>query len=220
MVCRVASARVDQNFRCRSWVSPSNAENRVWMYKSHLHLIPILYTTSPHVPRHRRSLPGRTEDSDGEGDDPHSDDEYLGPADALRLLRDPLVDTLAPPEVEVRAWERIRGYPNSALQHTHRTLAYVPRDIALALSQDPALIQRAVETFYTRDAIQLRVVHQMARFPPQTSVLTTVRMTRPAYAQLMGQKFHPPRGIWSLGRTGRDDTVENEKCWHENCVRI
>jgi SGT1 protein len=59
--------------------------------------------------------------------------------------------------VEESIFEFWNRYPNSALQHTHRTLAYIPRDIALALSQDPALIQRAVETFYTRDAIQLRV---------------------------------------------------------------
>lgn len=38
----------------------------------------------------------------------------------------------------------------------------------------------------------------MARFTPEPSVLTTVTMTRTAYAQLMGQKFHPPRifGQW------------------------
>lgn len=33
----------------------------------------------------------------------------------------------------------------------------------------------------------------MSRFPPQTSVLTSVQMTRTAYAQLLGQKFHPPK---------------------------
>jgi hypothetical protein len=38
----------------------------------------------------------------------------------------------------------------------------------------------------------------MSRFPPDSSVLTTVRMTRTAYAQLVGQKFHPPKafGTW------------------------
>jgi hypothetical protein len=38
----------------------------------------------------------------------------------------------------------------------------------------------------------------MARFPPETSVLRTVKMTRTAYAQLLGQKFHPPKifGRW------------------------
>ena len=38
----------------------------------------------------------------------------------------------------------------------------------------------------------------MARFSPDSSVLATVTMTRTAYAQLMGQKFHPPKvfGQW------------------------
>lgn len=33
----------------------------------------------------------------------------------------------------------------------------------------------------------------MSRFPPELSVLRTVKMTRTAYAQLVGQKFHPPK---------------------------
>ena len=46
----------------------------------------------------------------------------------------------------------------------------------------------------------------MSKFPPQTSVLSYVRMTRPAYAQLMGQKFHPPKvfGHW----TEKEGTLE------------
>lgn len=38
----------------------------------------------------------------------------------------------------------------------------------------------------------------MARFPPEPSVLVSVKMTRTAYAQLVGQKFHPPKvfGRW------------------------
>ncbi|KAL1738670.1 SGT1 protein-domain-containing protein, partial [Schizophyllum fasciatum] len=51
---------------------------------------------------------------------------------------------------------------------------------------------------YTRDAIQLRYAHKMSRFPPEPSVTTTVRLTRTAYAQLVGQKFFPPKvfGQW------------------------
>lgn len=39
----------------------------------------------------------------------------------------------------------------------------------------------------------------MSRFPPSSSRLTTVRMTRTAYAQLVGQKFFPPKifGQWT-----------------------
>lgn len=43
------------------------------------------------------------------------------------------------------------------MNHIHHTKAYVPIDIAKALAVNPALVQKAVETFYTRDAIQLRV---------------------------------------------------------------
>lgn len=103
------------------------------------------------------------------------------------------------------------SYPAAARQHLHATKAFIPLDVAKALTKDLSLIQKAVETFYTRDAIQLRVrliapcfglfslttfvqaAHKMSRFPPHTSVLSPVRMTRAAYAQLVGQKFHPPK---------------------------
>ena len=44
----------------------------------------------------------------------------------------------------------------------------------------------------------------MSRFPPATSQFVTVRMTRPAYAQLVGQKFHPPKafGRWGGEKEG------------------
>ena len=43
-----------------------------------------------------------------------------------------------------------------------------------------------------------QTAHRMSRFPPNTSVLASVRMTRTAYAQLTGQKFYPPKifGQW------------------------
>ena len=38
----------------------------------------------------------------------------------------------------------------------------------------------------------------MARFPPEPSVKMTVKLTRTAYAQLVSQKFYPPKifGRW------------------------
>lgn len=52
---------------------------------------------------------------------------------------------------------------------------------------------------------------RMARFSPTDSVLVTVKLTRTAYAQLLSQKFYPPRifGIWkdpegSVERRRRD----------------
>lgn len=125
----------------------------------------------------RRKLSGVNGEDMDEASTDNGDDGYLGIGDALPLLRDPTVDSVAPEEVEVLVWERISrygtpqitrlsrniirtrsySYPEAAHQHTHRCKAYLPRDIVAALSVEPSLIQRAVETFYTRDAIQLRV---------------------------------------------------------------
>ena len=52
-----------------------------------------------------------------------------------------------------------------------------------------------------------QTAHRMSRFPPKPAVLTTVRMTRVAYAQLVGQKFHPPK-IW-----GHWNEAEGTKEW-------
>ena len=49
----------------------------------------------------------------------------------------------------------------------------------------------------------------MARFPPDEDkmVLKTVKMTRTAYAQLVGQKFYPPKIF------GRWKEREDQKEW-------
>jgi hypothetical protein len=100
--------------------------------------------------------------------------DFLNISDALKLVRDPSNDTQAPARVEQTVWQRIarsksalfsRGnthlsverYPSSLSHHVHKAKAYLPIDIAKALSVDPALVQKATEIFYTRDAVQLRV---------------------------------------------------------------
>ncbi|KAG6332331.1 hypothetical protein ID866_6759 [Astraeus odoratus] len=156
-----------------SWVNPSNVGNRVWVYKGRLHLIPLSHVSAQHKQRKPKYSEEETDfDITGEGGD-----DCLAVDDALRLVRDSAVDTLAPKEVEDVVWNRIFSYPDAARHHVHTTKAYLPIDIAHALAADPSLVQKPVETFYTRDAIQLRVCS------PYLS----------AYAQLMGQKFYPPK---------------------------
>ncbi|KAK2462036.1 hypothetical protein APHAL10511_006499 [Amanita phalloides] len=180
-----------------SWVKPSNSENRVWIYDSRLHLVPLSHTSPPSTRVRRRKLPGLPE-SDDEGLNDEDDSEWISADDALKLVRDPNQCTFASAAVEKLVWKRISGYPAALKNHVHVTKAWIPIDIARALVDNPALVQRAVETFYTRDAIQLRAAHRMSRFPPHTSVLRPVVMTRTAYAQLVGQKFFPPKvfGRW------------------------
>ncbi|EJD55386.1 SGT1-domain-containing protein [Auricularia subglabra TFB-10046 SS5] len=180
-----------------SWVSPSNAENRVWIYKGQLHLVPLSHI-SPPSSKTRRSRYFRTRDSDDEGGDEESS-EYLAVQDALRLVTDPNVNTVPDRKIQQAAFRRIENYPALARQHVHTARARLPVDIARALSAKPSLVQKAVEAFYTRDGLQLRAANRMLRFPPEPSVLSTVRMTRTAYAQLVGQVFFPPKpfGRWS-----------------------
>ncbi|KAF8559346.1 SGT1-domain-containing protein [Imleria badia] len=174
------------------WVNPSNAINRVWIHSGRLHLIPLSHVSPPSKPRKRPRIPGREhEDEDHFAAD--EEDAYIAIEDALPLVRDASVDTFAPKAVEDTVWQRISGYPGAARNHVHTTLAYLPVDIARALTVDQSLIQKPIETFYTRDAIQLRAAHKMARFPPRSDVLCKVKMTRTAYAQLLGQKFYPPK---------------------------
>ncbi|KAJ7630599.1 SGT1 protein-domain-containing protein [Roridomyces roridus] len=186
-----------------AWITPTNAENRVWIYSSQLHIIPLSHVSPPSRKRQRRKLPGKAE-SDDEGEDDSED--FITVEDALKLLRDESVNTLASVAAQNALWSRTKGYPAAAKNHVHATNAYLPVDIARALASDPSLIQKPVETFYTRDAIQLRAAHRMARFPPEPSALATVKMTRTAYAQLVGQKFFPPKvfGQWKASE-GSDE---------------
>ncbi|KAI0307939.1 SGT1 protein-domain-containing protein [Multifurca ochricompacta] len=191
-----------------SWVTPSVVENRVWIYKSHLHLIPLSHVSSPSSGRPHVGVP--TEDLT-------SSNDYLNISDALKLIRDISADTKASVHVEQTLWQRIERYPNGLSFHVHKTKAYLPIDIAKALSVNPALIQKAIEIFYTRDAVQLRAAHKMTRFPPQPCVLRTVRLSRTAYAQSVGQRFHPPK---VFGRSWQVNEGNPEWKWRDLGLKI
>ena len=110
---------------------------------------------------------------------------------------------------------RISGLPESlATSHYHRTIAYLPREVAEILSREPGLVSRAVAAFYERDALQLKACLYMQRFPPSGlapssstsetptpagAMYSSVRMTRALYAQLLSQKFYAPKPFLKAG---------------------
>ncbi|KAF7784710.1 transcriptional regulator family: SGT1 [Agaricus bisporus var. burnettii] len=198
-----------------SWVEPSNAENRVWIYRSRLHLIPISHVSPPSKRQRRRKYANNADESD-DGDFHEKEEEYICVEDALNVVRDSAADTFASARTAAAVWERISRYPEGQRDHMHTTRAYIPVDIAKALLTNPSLVQKAVETFYTRDAIQLRAAHRMSRFPPSTNVLRSIKMTRPAYAQLVGQKFFPPKifGQW------KESEGSKEYKWKDTGMKI
>lgn len=71
----------------------------------------------------------------------------------------------------------------------------------------------------------------MTQFPPSPSILTPITLTRPAYAQLSGQIFHPPRIFgpeWHVRDINSDEAsassaeikLEGEKRWRDLGVKI
>ncbi|BEI84682.1 hypothetical protein CcaverHIS002_0500830 [Cutaneotrichosporon cavernicola] len=191
------------------WVTPENAENRLWLCAGHLNLLPLSVVSSsrPHqIADDQYDDSGRAIDADA----------WINQADAVAAVR---TGKYRAPEIEAAVWERIACYPEALKTHQHRTNAYLPVPIARALHSDPELIQRAVEGFYVRDPAQLRAASRMTHFPPSPAMLSSVLMTRAAYAQLQGQVFHPPRVFgpeWHV----REDQGPDERRWRDLGVKM
>ncbi|TYJ51770.1 hypothetical protein B9479_007642 [Cryptococcus floricola] len=197
-----------------SWVSPDNADNRLWLQGAHLHLIPLSV----------RSAAAPHQLSDDIDSDPAI---HLSESDALRAVRTGKYP--ASKAVEQAVWQRIAGYPDAMRTHLHRTNIYLPLAVAKALRQQPDLVQKAVEAFYVRDPAQLRAASRMTHFPPSPAVLTDITLTRAAYAQLQGQVFHAPRVFgpeWHV-RDGADqgsesspEKLDDQRRWRDLGVKV
>ena len=73
-----------------------------------MHLIPLSHTSPISRKRHRGSFPG----ADGDDDDarPVDDDSFIAAEDAIKLVRDPSIDSYATLDLEKIVWQRIAGY--------------------------------------------------------------------------------------------------------------
>ena len=211
---------------------------QLWLASGHLHLIPPDHR-SPTSTRPKSFEFDQNDISGGAADEGDDDDHaWLNEHDATRLLRRSLdVSTdgrgqFHAPDIEDDVWERISGYPDTLRTHHHRARAYLPVNIAKALKANPALGQRAVEGFYTRDAAQLRLASRATKFPPTPAssvVLTPLVLTRTAYAQLKGQVYHPPRVFgpeWRIQVAGdglepeERDRAERERKYRDLGVKL
>ncbi|SPO20020.1 related to SGT1 protein [Ustilago trichophora] len=171
-----------------NWVTPEAVTNRVWIFDGHLHLI------SPHLKS--------------------NDDGSMSPSTAIELVTDKSTLTRTSDNIEVAAFARAFEFPSAAEPHHHRTLAYLPRRVARVLAADPQLIANCVTSVQSRDVVSSRSGSRLVHFPPppHTStaptagsasvttndddiVLTPVRLTRHLYAQLLYDRFFPPRQL-------------------------
>ena len=73
-----------------------------------MHLIPLLHVSPEYRKRRRRPFPGAA-DGDDEDARPGDDDTFIAAEDAVKLIRDPSIDTYAAADVEKVVWQRIAG---------------------------------------------------------------------------------------------------------------
>uniref|UniRef100_A0A1A8LYS4 Ecdysoneless homolog n=1 Tax=Nothobranchius pienaari TaxID=704102 RepID=A0A1A8LYS4_9TELE len=154
------------------WLNPDTSENRVFLYKGELHILPCPSKLSP------VGFPV---------------DVVPSVAEAIALLSTHPDSCQASPKICSALNKRIEGYPEKIQSNLHRAHCFIPAGVAAVLAQRPDLVAPAVSAFYLRDPVDLQACRSFKTFPPDTRVLTLVTFTRCLYAQLQQQDFIPDR---------------------------
>ncbi|KAM6997175.1 protein ecdysoneless homolog [Tautogolabrus adspersus] len=154
------------------WLNPDTSENRVFLYRGELHILPCP----------SKSCPVGV-----------SKDVVPSVAQALALLSNHPEACRANPKICSALRKRLEGYPEKIQTSLHRAHCFIPAGVATVLAQRPDLVAPAVSAFYLRDPVDLQACRSFKTFPPDTRVLTSVTFTRCLYAQLQQQQFTPDR---------------------------
>ncbi|KAK2824461.1 hypothetical protein Q5P01_021636 [Channa striata] len=154
------------------WLNPETSENRVFLHKGELHILPCPSASSPVGV---------------------SKDVVPTVAQALALLSTHPEACRASPRVSRALMKRLEGYPEKIKMGLHHAHCFIPAGIAKVLAERPDLLAPAVSAFYLRDPLDLQACRSFKTFPPNTRVLTMVTFTRCLYAQLHQQQFTPDR---------------------------
>lgn len=153
-----------------NWLNPEVAENRVWINKHRLLIVPL------------------------------SKEQVPAPLDlnqALLIIRETPARPQHYPKIEKEAFHRLDGYPDAISTNQHHATLPLPRRAAHVLHSRPSYISPIVEAFYLRDPIALRFLEpreprERIHFPPEDFVQVSTRFTKILYAQLLGQNWNPP----------------------------
>ncbi|XP_030012488.1 protein ecdysoneless homolog isoform X2 [Sphaeramia orbicularis] len=154
------------------WINPDTSENRVFLYRGQLHILPCPSNSSS-VGFPKNVVPSV--------------------AQALMLLSTHPEACRASTKISSALRKRLEGYPEKIQTGLHRAHCFIPAGIAHVLTQRPNLVAAAVSAFYLRDPVDLQACRTFKTFPPDTRVLTMVTFTRCLYAQLQQQQFTPDR---------------------------
>ncbi|KAF2433795.1 putative regulatory factor Sgt1 [Tothia fuscella] len=152
------------------WLNPEIADNRIWINKGQLRIIPL------------------------EKDTPST--RNLTVKQALNFISSTPSELIHSPLLEEEAFYRIRNYPDTIQDSLHHSQMTIPRRLAYILHQNPSYISPAIEAFYLRDPISLRPLQALNSkaliLPPKDFVTTIVRFNKVGFAQLKSQEYPPP----------------------------
>ena len=113
-----------------TWVEPDIMDHRVWINSGQLLLVAERNATTA-----------------------------ITMKEALDMIRSPDKSRIQRVRlVEEEAFYRVSKYPAAARDHLHYAIAKVPRKVAFVLAERPQYISAAVEQFYLRDPISLKVL--------------------------------------------------------------
>ncbi|KAI9724574.1 MAG: hypothetical protein M1828_003597 [Chrysothrix sp. TS-e1954] len=168
-----------------TWLEPDVGKNRVWINDGSLCILPrdIGQSSADDV------RPGKKRQK-------IRDVKPVSLEQALDFISRAPQELIRSPTIEEEAFYRLRNYPAQISEIFHTARVTIPRNLAYVLHRTPAHVNPAVEAFYLRDPISLKVLQpgfaSQIRFPPQDLVTTSVKFTRVDYAQVRSQEFVEP----------------------------
>ncbi|CAG9793876.1 unnamed protein product [Diatraea saccharalis] len=147
-----------------SWANPENTENRVFIYKGHIRMVPPAVIDLNKVFTIREAL------------------------DLVIHLPD---FTKVSTAIEEAVWSRIKQYPQQVNQNFHNALVKLPLDLAALLSLNPTFISAIVESYCSLDMFDLKHCQNLEYQDP---IIVKVKFTKCLYAMLMHSKYVKIRG--------------------------
>ncbi|TDZ28096.1 Protein ecdysoneless-like protein [Colletotrichum spinosum] len=155
-----------------SWLSPENDHYRVWINDGRLRIVP---------PEDEANSPTRA--------------QSLTLKDAMGIIETDHGSLLHSEFIQAEAFYRLEKYPDHIRKSLHHSVVKIPRKLAYVLRKTPKAVAPAVDSFYLRDALDLKTLLSQAEsvhFPPTDFVTLSVKFSRVLFAQLRSQRFSPP----------------------------
>ena len=158
---------------------PETSENRAYIYRNKLHLIPVAQNPSQLTP-----LPAGVPNVD----------------DAINTVHTFPEATQASEQIQSSLKHRMKLYPENWSDQKQFIHVIVPEKIKFLLNIAPKhLISAAIRCFYTRDVIDLRKCRVMKQFPSANMTKVGLTLSKCLYAMLVKQQFQPDKKLnWPM----------------------